>query len=531
MTQLTIRLGRRTQHRSSIPTPARNCYPAAMRPPKPAAAVLARCPDGRVLLGARTRQARSWPGTLSFPGGGGEEEDHHLPLWTSRQGKDLLARDRATALREAIEEAGLWRTCDAEGIALPHDHPRVHACHGRMLEGASLQDALLAEQLWLDDRDLIPLIRWLTWEQRFHVQQFLLQLPAPAPLREPLTTEMDDLHWSTPQDLLARWREGSVFLTAPIRRTLQQLAAATDNDVVERLRTPATQQERASRELLAGVQVLDGRTPTLPPATHTNCAVLGSGDVFVVDPATPYGDEHQRIDRHLQLLLDRRRVAGIILTHHHHDHVGDVERMQRMHRCPILAHPQTAQRVGFRIDQLLNDGDHIDMPGPVPRTFEVVHSPGHAPGHICLWEKSSRFLVAGDMLAGVGSILIDPDDGHMGTYLKSLQRLIDLNPRSVLPAHGPLLTDGEARLRMQLMHRQQRQQQLEDVLRREGIAMTAAELVPHAYTDVPSNMWPMAVRSVLSAMAFAVERGTAVQDETATGDTRFKFKFKPNAVG
>jgi endoribonuclease LACTB2 len=489
-----------------------------MRRPSPAAAVLARCADGRVLLGARTHRARSWPGTLSFPGGGGESEDDNLPLFQVLQhGRDAFARDRATALREAIEEAGLWHVCDATGTTLASDHARVVAVHERITEeGSSLTDALRAEQVWLDDREMLPLIRWLTWEQRFHVQQFLLPLMGPVALRKPLTEEMDQLLWAQPGAVLADWRSGRAYLTAPIRRTLERMVVAADGSlaaVLASLREAPTERDRASRELLAGFHLLDARTPTLAPATHTNCPVLGSGDVLLVDPATPYADEHSRFDRHLALVLHGRKVSGIALTHHHPDHIGDAVRLQRIHRCPIMAHPLTAQRVPFAVDRLLHDGDVLTLRGPVPRAFQVLFTPGHAPGHICLWDADASLLVAGDMVAAVGSIIIDPPDGHMGTYLASLERLIALQPRAVVPAHGTLLTDGTRRLEEQLHHRWNRQRAVEQVVQQANGSLDDRSVVERVYLDVAPAMWPFALRSVAAALEFAVERHVLIKDE------------------
>src|SRR4051812_425032 len=70
------------------------------------------------------------------------------------------------------------------------------------------------------------------------------------------------------------------------------------------------------------IRVLPLRTPTLPPATRTNCYIIGdAADAVVIDPATPYADEQARLDAYLDEL--RIRITEIVLTHHHVDHVGD----------------------------------------------------------------------------------------------------------------------------------------------------------------------------------------------------------------
>src|SRR5688572_17465966 len=94
-----------------------------------------------------------------------------------------------------------------------------------------------------------------------------------------------------------------------------------------------------------GVSVVHVRTPTLPPATHTNSWILGEGELTVVDPASPYDDEQARLFAELEREIARgRRVRRLFLTHHHHDHVSGATDLQerlraRGHEVPIAAHP------------------------------------------------------------------------------------------------------------------------------------------------------------------------------------------------
>jgi glyoxylase-like metal-dependent hydrolase (beta-lactamase superfamily II) len=254
--------------------------------------------------------------------------------------------------------------------------------------------------------------------------------------------------------------------------------------------------------------MLPAKSPTLPPATHTNAVLIGGtiaggGDAILVDPATPWPEEQERFDRQLSACLGGHRITAIVCTHHHVDHVGDVERLRQKWHVPVWAHKLTAERVDFKIDRLLEDGDVIACP---PRKLRVVFTPGHAQGHICLFDEDARMLIAGDMVAGVGSIIIDPPEGHMGTYLASLEKLIALEPRALVPSHGPLLVDGTGRLREQLEHRRKRQAA---VLASVPVApgTTISAIVQSVYgVDTPPAMWAFAERSVMAALELAVER-------------------------
>ena len=114
------------------------------------------------------------------------------------------------------------------------------------------------------------------------------------------------------------------------------------------------------------------------------------------------------------------------------------------------------------------------------------------------------------MVAGVGSIIIDPPEGHMTTYLASLDRLIALQPRSLIPAHGGLLVDAVARLQQQKDHRLARQEMV-----RAAIAAGAddvASVVAAAYSDTPPPMLPLAARAVLAIVEKLQEDGVVVVD-------------------
>ena len=99
--------------------------------------------------------------------------------------------------------------------------------------------------------------------------------------------------------------------------------------------------------VIPGVRVFPVRTPTLPPATHTNAWVLGERDVVVVDPASPWPEEQEALAN----ALDGVTVRAIFLTHHHRDHVSGAEDLRARTGAPILAHPQTVGLVPFSVDE------------------------------------------------------------------------------------------------------------------------------------------------------------------------------------
>lgn len=255
-----------------------------------------------------------------------------------------------------------------------------------------------------------------------------------------------------------------------------------------------------------GIRVLALRTPTLPPAAHTNVYLVGpeAGPVAVVDPGSPYPEEQAILDRVLETLPP----AAVLLTHHHGDHVGGAMALAERWSVPIAAHPATAHRLAGRVavSQAIHDGQAV-------YGATAIHTPGHAEGHLCYAVGDA--IIAGDMVAGVGTILIDPSEGDMALYLASLERLLARPQMALLPAHGPAIADGHGRLREYLAHRMMRESKVAAALRDEPRPI--AELVADAYSDTPRALWMLAERSLLAHLVKLARERRAVD----AGDGRW----------
>lgn len=263
-----------------------------------------------------------------------------------------------------------------------------------------------------------------------------------------------------------------------------------------------------------GAAVVQVRTPTLPPATHTNAWVLGEGDALtVVDPASPYEDERARLFAELRAAIaDGREVRRLFLTHHHQDHVsGAVDLRDRLgaagHAVPIAAHPVTAELVrgSIAVDELVHDGDVLDG------TLVAHHTPGHAPGHLVLHHQLHGWVVAGDMVAGIGTIVLDPDEGDLQQYLDSLERVRALAPTALLPAHGPVLPHADAVISFYVAHRHQRTDQIRVAVERLG-RCTPIEIAPVVYPELPEPMRLVAAAQITTHLRWMSDHGLVDRD-------------------
>jgi ribonuclease/clavin/mitogillin len=263
-----------------------------------------------------------------------------------------------------------------------------------------------------------------------------------------------------------------------------------------------------------GVSMLSLRTPTLPPATHTNAYLIGTRELVLIEPASPYPDEIAQAAAWVEgRLAQGHTLRAVLLTHHHPDHIGGAEAVRRRFGVPIWAHERTAERLAnkIQIDRLLDDRERIDLDGPEPMSIEAVHTPGHAPGHLCFYEPRSRSLIAGDMVAGVGTILVEAVDGDMQLYLASLAKMAERNATRLLPAHGLPIEDAAARLAFYVQHRLGREAKVVAALQTFSAPASLQELVPIAYADTAAQAWPLARMAIEAHLIKLAREGRAAQ--------------------
>jgi len=244
--------------------------------------------------------------------------------------------------------------------------------------------------------------------------------------------------------------------------------------------------------LPADYRLLPLRTPTLPPATHTNAWILpdGEGGVAVVDPGAPEPAEQAR----LFALLDELAAAGlplgaVWLTHGHPDHVGAVAALVGRHPVPVRGHPLLGARLGLPI-QPVAEGERLGR-------FRVLETPGHAREHLSFLDLETGALVCGDMASTASTVVIDPPEGDMAEYVRQLERLAALATGPLCPGHGPAAPSAAAKLGEAVAHRRAREAL---VLRALGVPGTLEEITVRAYPDAPPAALPAASRSCLAGL-------------------------------
>jgi ribonuclease/clavin/mitogillin len=449
-------------------------------------------------------------GFFAFPGGKVDTADAAIAV----EGAAVeQARFLVAAAREVFEETGVLL---AHGPALTQE--RRDALRRELLdEKVGFAQVLSAHQLTLRASDFHAAGRWITpsyLPRGFDARFFLVEAPTDQ-RAEVWKGELTDGEWITPAEALKRWEAGSALLHPPNLHAMQVMARFTtlERAALELSQPPHCTDFIAERiEFQRGVMLYPMLTPTLPPATHTATYVLGTGDCVLVDPGSP---DEALIDGLVRFLgtIPELKPKAIVLTHHHGDHLGGLEHLVKRTGLPVWAHARTADRSPVPVARVLAEGDVIELSGGWPMKWHVLHTPGHARGHVTLVDEGSRAAVVGDMVAGVGTIVIDPPEGDMAEYLRQLERLEALPVRTIYPAHGPVQPDGPAKLREYLLHRAWREAKVLDALATFGDAgATLSELVERAYDDVAAFIWPIAERNTQAILEKLVAESRARRD-------------------
>lgn len=246
----------------------------------------------------------------------------------------------------------------------------------------------------------------------------------------------------------------------------------------------------------------------------TNTYVVGEGEVAVVDPGPD--DEAHLSALTSALAAKGERVSHIFLTHAHPDHSLGIPKLKAMTGAETLgfgreqtgkAPPQAPSGkelidTRFEPDRRLSDGEIVEGPG---WTIEAIHTPGHAPDHLCFGLPQAGVLLSGDHVMGWNTSVIAPPEGHMGRYIASLHKLLPRAETAYFPGHGGRIDQPQRLVKAFIVHRNWREAEIIDCLR-EGLNK-ARLIVPRIYEGLDSSLHGAAALSVFAHLELLQEKG------------------------
>jgi glyoxylase-like metal-dependent hydrolase (beta-lactamase superfamily II) len=236
--------------------------------------------------------------------------------------------------------------------------------------------------------------------------------------------------------------------------------------------------------------------PMTLTGTNTYLVGDGAGNLVVIDPGPDDLPEH--LDAVLRRASELGRITTVMVTHRHVDHLPAAIPLCRETGAPLAGH---ADLPG--VQRPLADNTFVFG------SLVALHTFGHTRDSVSLWDASESTLFTGDLVLGTGTAVLDDAPGALTDYMASLDRLLQLRPRTIYPGHGPVVGDGMSKLTEYHDHRRQRVQQVLDALAARGPS-TPDELARAIYTEVPANLLPMAARNVRANLEMLASRGQVV---------------------
>ena len=475
----------------------------------------------------RSDAVPAMPGFDAFVGGGVNAEDASLAAaMTPPAGDDVAAAAdgfdaaqlrvlEACVIREAFEETGVLL-----GTGARTEAAALAAMRNHVLEGTTSFGAFAREHGWGFEGGALRYIgRWTTppfSTARFDSAFFLAEVPAG---QEPsiIPGELARGEWIAPAAALAQWKSGEAAFAAPILHVLLELASVAGDPfaatVLERLRSAPRRAGQPVRriEMKWGIVLHPTKTRPLPPATHTNTYLVGDRDMALIDPGSADPAELDALYSVIDsLAADGRRVACVLATHHHPDHIAGIEAVRERYTVPVLAHAESARAV--RPDRLLDDGEIVTLDSNARDwSLRTLYTPGHTRGHLSFLHPGTRSLFTGDLIpGGAGSVIIDPPDGDMFEYMESLERLLMEPVDTLFPGHGAPQGGAQRRIRAMIAHRGEREAKVLAAL--DKTPRTLSELIARAYADTARDLWSYAERSLLAHLLKLEREGRAARD-------------------
>ena len=276
-------------------------------------------------------------------------------------------------------------------------------------------------------------------------------------------------------------------------------------------------------EMAPGVARLVAGNASALTFKGTNTYLVGTKTLAVIDPGPADAD-------HLAAIVAAaagRPITHILITHAHRDHVDGL--------AALLA-ATGAKAYGFRRGALAGaesaepeDSEYVNQ-SYVPDVhveggaridggeweLHALHTPGHAPDHLCFALKGRGVVFSGDHVMAWNTSVIAPPEGRMSDYLRSLELLLARDNEMLLPGHGGRIMESRRIVKAYLLHRRWREQAILEAVR--NGTNTVRKLLPLIYRDLPAEVLSAAALSLQAHIEHLAERGLIACDDAANVD-------------
>jgi glyoxylase-like metal-dependent hydrolase (beta-lactamase superfamily II) len=277
--------------------------------------------------------------------------------------------------------------------------------------------------------------------------------------------------------------------------------------------------------LVPGVARVVANNPGFLTFKGTNTYLVGETSLAVIDP----GPEDAAHRAAILAAAGGRAITHIISTHAHRDHVDGIAALKaetgalvcafkrtRADVIPLERTPQGREFIDLELDPdiVLHDGARIAGEG---WALTTVHTPGHAPDHLCFAHEETGALFSGDHVMAWNTTVVAPPEGNMADYISSLEKLLARDSdRVYLPGHGGRIDEPRRTVKAYLVHRKVREQAILKAIQDGATSIRA--LIPVIYPDLSPKLSPAAQLTLLAHVEWLTAKGLVSAAGPLTAD-------------
>lgn len=232
----------------------------------------------------------------------------------------------------------------------------------------------------------------------------------------------------------------------------------------------------------------------------TNTYLIGSGKTrILLDTGDGRDDYAELLKNYLD--LTGIEISTVLVSHWHPDHVGGLKNITGLQKLQNASywkskHHTDNQAIDYK---WIEDGQQFPLEGGA--TLTAHYTPGHASDHFVFWLDKESVLFSADNVLGEGTTVFE----DLSLYISSLRKMNDIGTSNslradknfvIFPGHGPLISNGSAKILEYIQHRQQRENEIVSVLSRFQKPVEVEQIVNTIYTDLPEEKYGAALRGI-----------------------------------
>ncbi len=411
----------------------------------------------------RQNYLKAFPGYTAFPGGKVDKEDHTSDIKVPDVFTGLPSYLYSALSREMKEELNFDLCANTESII-------------------SIKDVGIA---------ITPEFN----PYRFKTHFLRIELKTPFEFAVDSGEAMSS-SWENADDILDSYRRGEILAVPPTVKLFENLSRDINfTEVLDLSLDYNPESEVPMIESIYGVKQFLPLSHTFPPANRTNCFLIGDDHCVLIDPSPRDNKELSKLLNY----LSKYTVHEVFLTHHHPDHHEHAVEIAAKYNVSIGLSRDTHQRILFRhgndyfkdIDlKFYKEGDSLTT--SLGSTVKIYEVPGHDEGQLALAPETLNWFLVGDLIQTVGTVVIGAPEGDMAKYYQSLERVINLAPKFVIPSHG-ISIGGVNKLKSTLKHRKMREKKIVELL---DSGHSEAELLDIIYEGLDDRLKPYAIKTI-----------------------------------